>query len=798
MNVLISYKWLREYLDTKLSPEEFARLTTDAGNSVEYLRDVAREFDKMIVGKVIEIKNHPNADKLKIAKTKIGSKKTVEIVCGGENLAEGQKVIVALPGAKVRWHGEGELIELEEVEIRGVKSFGMICAANEIGFGKLPQGKKDIWDVSDITDATPGTLAAEALGVDDVIFDIEVTTNRPDCRSIIGQAREGYAITGANFDWQAEDISVLSNKGKGPEVKVDEAELCPKYEAVEISGVEIGPSPWWLQVRLLMAGFKPVNNVVDVTNYVLHEYGQPLHAFDADTLEGGIVVRKAKKGEKIIALDDAEYELEKNMLVIADQKKPVAIAGVIGGMETGTSEKTTRIIIESANFNSVSIRKTAMSLGIQTDSSQLFGKGLSTEATRPALERAVQLITEIAGGKVVGSVKTHRSSLYKAPMLAFSPNQANALMGITIPEEEMIGMLERLGFSLTKAGKKYKVTVPYWRDIDVDASVDFTEEIARLYGYSNIPSVLPVGEAASIAQDPIIYWERRVKEALRGAGLSESYSYSFISAKELEQYSIPLENAVKLADPLSEDHAYMRPTLIPSMLSAVSMNQHDITAATLFELAPVYIPNKKDIPDQKMRLTLCVYGENTEEVVLRAKGVLERLVRECGIRTLRLERESFGPHWHPSRSAILWLGDHEHVGMIGQIGTATAKAFDLDVTTAIIDIDFDLWIKHASTSKSYKPVPDFPAVKRDLAVVLDEKIEYAHIAEALKATSGLLHEVELFDVYQGQGVEKEKKSLAMHLSFRDQNRTLEAGEVDEEIKTLTKMLKDRFDGIIRS
>lgn len=799
MNILTSYNWIKEYLDTDLAPEEFARLTTGSGNSVEYAHDLAKTYENMVVGEVLEVKPHPDADKLRIAMTNVGTE-TVQIVCGGENLAEGQKVVVALPGAWVKWHGEGEPVELKKTKIRGQESVGMICAVEEVGFEKLAHGGKDIWDITSLTDAKAGTPIADALDLNDVIFDIEVTTNRPDCKSVIGQAREGGAVTRAEFTWKPAELPAIPAGAAALSVSVEDAELCEKYEAIRIDGVSVQPSPWWLQKKLLLAGLKPINNIVDITNYILHEYGQPMHAFDADKIQGGEVhVRRANAGEKIAALDGETHELTENMLVIADARAPIAIAGVIGGMESGTGEETTSILLESATFNPVSTRRTARALNIQTDSSLLFEKGLSTESTTPALARAVQLVLELAGGTIASDVFTYESVPYAPLSFAFDPERAAELIHADLSEHDMLGILHRLGFqSSLKKGKKYSMAVPYWRDHDIEDSIDFVEEIARVYGYDRIPSILPVGELAPAERDPMILWERRAKEVLRGAGLSEAYSYAFVSRQQLSAYGIAESEAVAIHNPLSSDHSHMRPSLVPSMMSTIAVNHREIPEAALFEIAPVYEPQKEEIPTHRMRLLVAVYGKDGGMTFRKAKGILLRLAREMGIRTLRLERNVADARLHGGRSASVWLGEHEHAGIIGEVSPQVAEAFDVDARTVIVELDFELMVAHARTAKSYHAIPQFPEVKRDLAVVVSERVEYAELEYKLKETSGLIREVELFDIYRGKGVDEGKKSLAMHLSFRAEGRTLESDEVDVEMARLRKMLETAFNATMRS
>ena len=801
MNILISYNWLKEHLETELSAAEFAAKTTNIGNSVEHMQDLANAFDHICVGVIKSVKPHPNADKLRIVEVDLGDS-SVDIVCGGSNLIEEHKVVVALPGAKVKWHGEGDLVEIVETSLRGVKSYGMICGVDEIGFEKLPHAEKEIWDLTEFVDAEAGTPLAVALGLEDTIFDIEVTSNRPDCMSVIGQAREGGAATGDEFRELAEGVNVKTTQkfasAERPTVHVSEKELCPKYTAVRCEGITVGPSPWWLQKKLLLAGHRPINNVVDITNYILHEYGQPLHVFDADTLEGDeINVRKAVAGEKMKALDGKEYALTADMLVIADAKKPVAIAGVMGGEETGSTLTTKNIIIECATFNPVSIRKTARALNLYSDSQLLFEKGLSVEATEPALYRAISLIKELAQPQAISDLETVEATKYVPRVFSFDPEKANALMGLEMKEKDMIATLEQLGFEAKKQKKAFEVTVPYWRDHDVEASVDFVEEIARVYGYEKFPSHLPTGEPPLREADPALLWQSRVKNILKGAGLTETYSYSFVSEKQLEQYGFKASDAIHLKNPLSVDQAFMRPSLAPTMLTTIVENQARFTEADLFEIAPVYLKNGIELPVQPLRAVLATYGKDADALFLRAKGILERLFVETGITGWKLDRTNLDSmRWHAGRSAQILIGDVV-VGTIGQVSRTVDFASGLDTTAVLVDLDFEKLLSFFSNKKSFTSLPLYPIVKRDLAFVVSDRTEFESIERAVKAISPLVETLELFDVYRGKGVEEGKKSLAIHLSFRAADRTLATEDADALTQKICLLLEKDFGATMR-
>ena len=809
MNILISYNWLKEYLDTDLTVEEFAQKTTNSGNSVERMHDYAKALAHVVVGEINVVKPHPNADKLRVCEVNIGET-VVEIVCGGVNLIEGHRVVVALPGAKVRWHGEGDLVEITESTLRGVKSFGMICGVDEVGFESLPHAEKEIWDLTELTDAPAGTTLAKALDLDDVVMDIEVTSNRPDCMSVVGQAREGAAVVGSKL---RELKSLKGWKGMidAPRVSVLDQELCPKYSAVRLEGITVGPSPWWLQKKLILAGLKPINNVVDITNYVLHEYGHPLHVFDADKLDGSeIVVRRAVEGEVMKALDGKEYKFTTDMLVIADATKPVAIAGVMGGEETGATESTTNIIIESATFNPVSVRRTARALNLYSDSQLLFEKGLSAQSTDAAIARAIELVSEIAFPKAVSSVSIVEAAEYEPRVFPFDPAKANALMGIEMQADEMIATLERLGFDAKKHRDAYNITVPYWRDHDIEASVDFVEEIARVYGYDRFSSVLPLGAPPVRESDRALVWQARVKELLKGAGLVETYSYSFVSEKQLVNYGFKTDEAIHLKNPLSVDQAYMRPSLVPTMLTNIVENQAVFSEADLFEIAPVYLPRANELPEQPLRLIVAVYGKaDAEKLFLRTKGILTRLFDETGVTDspsssrkglgggVMLDRIVDSSRFHAGRSARVLL-ENKPIGTIGQVSRSVEFSFGLDVNAIILELDFEALLEHFSTAKTFVPLPQFPSVKRDLAFVLADRTEYASIERAIEKIDSSIVSVELFDTYRGKGIDPGKKSLGVRVEFRAADRTLESAEVDGWMNLLRKMLETEFGATMRA
>ncbi len=611
--------------------------------------------------------------------------------------------------------------------------------------------------------------------------------------SIVGQARETFACgLGKTIEKEIKKRSEI--KKADFKVAVKDKDLCPRYQAVVIEGVKVKSSPWWMQKRLLFSGHRPINNVVDITNYVLHELGQPLHAFDADKIQGNeIIVRTAKKGELIQALDGNSYELNSSMLVIADKQNPIAIAGVMGGELSGTTDTTTRIVIESANFNPTSVRRTARALNLYSDSSSLFEKGLSTESTEGAMERAIELICELTGGKVVSQIYDERAETYKPLVFLYRPEKINQTIGMEIPEKEQKSILEKLGFAISDS----KAVVPFWRDHDIENEIDLSEEIVRVYGYDNIPSMLPEGVIPLVLPDKKIILERNLKQILKGAGVSESYSSAFTNASTLEKFGIEVGDVVKIENPLSDELAYIRSSLIPSMLNIIEQNQHRFEAAALFEIAHVHHPRKDDIPKEDWRLLIAEYGpDGGEQVFLFAKGILERVLREVGVSEVRFESTEKEAHFHPGRTAEVFVKD-QSIGYIGEVAPIYQKAFGVDRRVVLADINLDLVLPQIGSQKYYSPLPEFQETKRDLSFVVEERVIFEDLHKKIQDVDELIEDATFVDVYQGKGIENGKKSITFRLSLRAQDHTLSSEEADVVMKKVEKMLNDRFEAIIR-
>lgn len=821
MNSLVSYDWLKEYVKLKETPDEFARRMSLSGPAVEKIYPQGTDLENIVVGRVVELKPHPNADKLKIAMTDVGLDKPLHIVCGGSNLLKDQWVAVALLGAKVKWHGQGDPIVLEPVEIRGVPSEGMICASTEIGLGDAFQNSERMildlgaelgWnDAAHPKTPKTGTPLADVLGLShDVVMDIEVTSNRPDCMGMVGLAREASAILNRQFLWKEPALQkavakVAKAKGVAVPVKISAKKQCPRYMAAKISGVKVEPSPWWLKRRLMSAGLRPINNIVDISNYVMLELGQPTHIFDAATVKGAIDVRLARLGEKLQALDGKTYDLDDTVLLIADDEKPIALAGVMGGEQTGTTVKTTDVIIECASFDPVTIRRGARKVNLQSDAQLRFEKGLSTAALPEAMARTIGLVLELAGGVLAGPIADVGVTKYKPLRFSTTVDEVDSLIGIKVPKTEMVARLRRLGFKVTTAGKTVKAEVPWWRDHDIELGRDLVEEIARIEGYANIPGQIPFGLKPR-PMAPELVWEKYARDILKGAGLTEVYTYSFVSKDLLAKAEYDPAHMLHVQNPLTQEFEVMRTTLLPSILQTAAENVERFPEQRLFEVSNVYYPKTKheergageaawsDLPNEQLEASMLFLG--MREPWRAAKGAVEHLLAEMGITDVtwrRLENDTF---WHPGRSVQAYAKDRL-IATVGELSPKIAKNFKFETPVALVDMPFGSFVNLATLTRAYVPLPAFPEAKRDLAVVVDYRVEFADLEKAIRETAHLLTAVDWFDTYRGDKLPPEKKSVAVHLTFSAPDRTLESKEVDGMMDAVLLALEEKFKAEVR-
>lgn len=794
MNILASYQWLKEYATLKETPEQFAAKVSLSGPGVERLYPQAPLYDGMFVGHVQSVETHPNADKLRLAKVDLGSR-TITVVCGGSNLEANQWIVVALPGSKVRWHGEGDLIELKPTEIRGVASEGMICAANEIGlFDAFPHGERDILDLGkafaqEKPHFKPGQSLAAFLDLEhDVIADIEVTTNRPDAMGMVGLAREAATILQHPFTWKAPKIK----EGKGKlAVHVAEKKICPRFSAIRIDGVRVGPSPWWMKRRLLSAGQRPINNLVDITNYILLELGRPMHVFDAGKLTGGLSVRYAKPGETLKALDGKTYELSEKHIVVADEVGPQSIAGIMGGEESGVTLDTTSVIFECAVWDHVYIRRAARDLNLSSDSQSLFEKGLSTESCPIGMARAIELCLELAGGTVSSVLADVEAHKYKPLTFTTSLEEVQTIMGVDISLSEVKDTLTRLGFTIRVVGKKIHATVPWWRDHDIESGRDLVEEVARVYGYARIPATYPSALTPKV-MDRALALERDVRTFAMSAGYSETFNYSFISRELAEKAGFDPAKMLHIQNPLSSDFEFMRTSLMPSVLQTVTENQERFREQHLFELANVYYlrdGKNQDLPLERPECVTAVLNQNG--AFAETKGFVEGLCELLGIKNLAWKPLTQDTFWHPGRTAQLFVGEHL-LATIGEIHPQITERFKIDGRVTSAHLMLEECFELARPTKTYTSIPVFPEAKRDTAFLVERDTTVESIAAVIRSASPLVRSVEWFDTYRGQGVPEDKKSLAFHLSFSVADRTLETAEVDAAMQAIETLLTETF------
>ena len=809
MNSLVSYKWLSEHVDlADIVPEEFARRISLSGPAVEKIHRRDAFLGSVVVGIIKEVNSHPDADKLRVCMVDIGEKELAQIVCGGSNLEVGQYVAVAKVGASVLWHGEGEPVMLEPVKLRGVESQGMICGANEIGLADaFPHEEKEILDLKkEIPElkAKAGAPLADILDLaKDVVMDIEVTSNRVDAMGIIGMAREASTILEKPFTWKPSDLP-KAPKASAKELKISvlEPALCPRYMGVRIKGVKNGNSPWWIKDRLMSAGLNSISLLVDITNYILLEYAQPMHVFDVARLQSkdetpSLSVRMAQVGEKMVALDGNEYELDDRSLIIADHAGPVALAGVMGGERSGAYADTEDIILECATFDAVSIRRTARRVNLYSDSQLRFEKGLSTEAVPPAMAKAIELILELAGGEVV-SVIDERKGKYKPETFSISTKEVNGRIGIEIPKKKQIAILKSLGFEVSEKKKDVlSAVVPWWRDHDIEDAVDLIEEIARVYGYVNIPAVLPVGDQTPRQENPMMLWEDKIKDIAKGAGLTECYTYSFVSEYLLERAGFSSKNALRVLNPLTEEFAIMRTSLLPSLLQVIAENQERFNEQMIFESANVYYPSAgqkegawTELPSEEREFASAILAG--EKSFVKAKGFVEHLLEEIGIGDLYWERMEEPGFWHPGRTVQVFQGEHL-IATIGEVAPHILSAFKIDQRLAMIHMPLKESLLHARAHKGYVSPNPFPESKRDLAIVVGEEIEYGTVSASILSVDPLISDVEWFDTYRGKGLPDGKKSLAMHITFASPERTLTSDAVDGIMKRILQVLKNTVD-----
>ncbi|MCC6643135.1 phenylalanine--tRNA ligase subunit beta [Candidatus Peregrinibacteria bacterium] len=797
----ISVNWLKNYvnIDSQTDWKAFEELLTIRTAEVEEIIDLAGSFDQMVIGKIESISAHPDADKLRVTKTNVGSE-TLQIVCGASNIFEGQTVAVALSGSQVRWHGEGDLVELKPTKIRGVESNGMICAASEIGLKDEVDG---ILDLSHLN-LKPGTPLAEALNKNDIIIDIEnkTLTHRPDLWGHYGIAREIAAITDEKLKAPAFHTKYDQKLPIVIPVTVENPEACPRYLTLTIEGIEVGPSPDWLRTALENTGNRSINNIVDATNFVMLELGNPLHAFDTNKIAGGkIIVRQAKKAEKIETLDNESKELDPGMLIIADAEKPLAIAGIKGGLHSGISHETTSITLEAANFNPISTRKTSTKLGIRTEAVQRFEKDLDPLLAEQALDRLVKIILDLCpNARIVSRKQDINNFTYKPRKVKLDLSRTSQKIGVEITPKLAKELLEKLEFEVTlpktKSSTTIEVAIPSFRATkDINHQDDLVEEIARLYGYEKIPATLP--EVAIRPARPNT--ERREKHLIRDVfslelGFKECVNYSFYSLKTLQKAGLNEADHLKIRNYLSEEQTHLRTSLIPNLLHSAHENLKHFDSFNLYEIGRSYRNIQQYFPLEEKHLAGLVLlpKKDRQEPFYLAKSALNLLLRRLQITSLQYQRASNpdqNPLAHPNKSAV-WINPRTKQPLIElfSLHPAIAANFDLDkYQVACFNLHYTELHALPRAELRYRSIPRFPAIEFDISAIVDAEKEVAEFEKSIrKADQNLIHNVELFDFYQGSNIPEGKKSLAYRITLQAPDRTLtdaDMKQIQEKILT---------------
>ncbi|MDD6213606.1 MAG: phenylalanine--tRNA ligase subunit beta [Firmicutes bacterium] len=784
----VPMSWFNDYTDMSgISPKEYNDAVTMTGSKVETIENMGKDIKNVVTGKILEITEHPDSDHMVICRVDVGDE-VLKIVTGAPNVKVGQIVPVAkndsyLPGG----------VHIKTGKLRGVESCGMLCSHEELGLSESDLDRKPEYGILILPDNTKiGVDIRDVFGLNDEVIEYEITSNRPDCFSVIGLARETAATFKRPFSVPHPKFSENSeNIADTLSVTVESPEKCIRYSAKMIKNVKIGPSPKWMVHRLKACGVRSINNIVDITNYILLEYGQPMHAFDLRDLSGNkIVVRDARDGEIIKTLDEQDRELNHNDLVISDGEKSVAIAGVMGGFNSEVKDDTTTVVFESATFDAVTVRLTAQKVGLRTEASSRYEKGLDANNTIPALERACELVEQLGCGEVVGGMIDIKGNIKQPKTLKFRPEKINAFLGIDISSEEMAGYLRTIEFDVDM--EKMELTAPSFRP-DIECEADVAEEVARFYGYDKIPATPLSGEATEGKRSPLQICRDDISSVLVAQGMNEICTYTFRSPGEFDKLRLPadspMRNVIKISNPLGEDTSIMRTTTISSMLTAMAYNySHKNEAVKLFEIGKVFIPTEAGkLPDEQEKLTIGMYGKGID--FFDIKGAVEAVLAGINVSNVTYRAVTDNPTFHPGRTAEILING-EPAGVMGEIHPDAANNFDIDTECYVAEIDLIKIFNNINRSVKFKPLPKFPAVERDIAILVDKTVAVGDLeATIVKASGKLLDSIKLFDVYEGERIPDGKKSVAFAISFRDPERSLTNEEINKVFKKITKDLE---------
>ena len=792
MNTTLS--WIKAYVpDLTCTAQEYTDAMTLSGTKVEGYEAADRDLDKIVIGQIEKIEKHPDSDHLIICQVNVGAE-TIQIVTGAPNVKEGDKIPVVLDGGRVAGNHDGKMteggIQIKKGKLRGVESNGMMCSIEELGSSRefYPEAPEyGIYIFPE--DAVVGADAIEELGLHDVTFEYEITSNRVDCFGVIGIAREAAATFGKEFHPPVvTPTGNAENASDYVKVTVKDTDLCPRYCARVVKNIRIAPSPKWMQRRLAAAGIRPINNIVDITNYIMEEYGQPMHAYDYDQLAGHeIIVRRAAKDEKFVTLDEQERTLDENVLVICDGEKSVGIAGIMGGANSMITDDVKTMLFEAACFDGTNIRLSSKRIGLRTDASAKFEKGLDPNNAEEAINRACQLIEELGAGEVVGGIVDVYPTVKEPVRIPFEPERINALLGTDISAEEMLGYFKKIDLGYDE--KTNEIIAPTFRQ-DLFRTADLAEEVARFFGYANIPTTLPTGEATT-GKLPFDLRVRAVAQDIAEfCGFSQGRMYSFESPKAFEKLMLPadspLRNAIKIMNPLGEDFSIMRTQSVNGMLTSLGFNySHRNKNVRLYELGNIYIPKAlplTELPDERVQFTLGMYGEGD---FFTMKGVIEEFLDKLGITGRKSYRPNSGKTFlHPGRQANVYYGD-KLLGFLGEVHPLVASAYGIGEKAYIAVLDMPTVTELATFDRKYAGIAKFPAVSRDISMVVPKQVLAGEIEDVIIQRGGkILESCQLFDIYEGAQIRSGFKSMAYSITFRAKDRTLEEGDITAAMKKI--------------
>ena len=799
----VSIKWLKQYIDINMPASELARRLTLAGIEPKQVIYTG-SWDNVVIGRIEAINRHPNADRLNLVTVDIGEIDKPTVVCGAPNVAVGAKIAFGKVGARIYDPHSGQLATLKPAKIRGIESSGMCLSEKELGISDNHEGILIL-----PPEAPIGMSLNEYMG--DTILDLEVTPNRPDCLSVIGIAREAAALTGQQIRLSEpvyeETGEPIQNK---IDVEIQASDLCLRYCASLVTGVHIGESPAWMQERLMAAGQRPINNVVDITNYVMLEYGQPLHAFDYTALQGKkIIVRRAREGEKIMSLDGVERELTGDMLVIADSVRPVAIAGVMGGANSEVIEQTSMILLEAANFKASNIHYTSRTLRLSSESSMRFERGIRPELAIPALKRATQLLIEICGGQAARGIIDIYPGRQELNPITMPLSLIKRTLGIEFRKEQVLNVLVSLGFdcNFDQTHTAIIARAPYWRS-DIKLPVDLVEEVARIIGYDKIPTVLPGDPIPPANPDPLVLLKQEVCQILVGFGFQNIVTQSLVGTdlvnKLLPEPDEDAYKTVRVANPMTAEQEFLRPTLRGNLIAAFASNRRfEENGIRLFEVSRIYSPRENRLPEEKENLCGIMGGRREDrschsgnDIIdfFDVKGVIEGLLEKLGVQASF--EPSKDPGLHPIKQAEVIIGG-TRIGVLGELHPKVARNFDINESVFLFEIDINTLMPLTLKERVYQPLPRFPAVVRDIALVVNREISHKQIAEILNGFS-LIKKVEIFDIYTGEQVPPGKKSMAYRLTFQSPDRTLKDEEINGVMKGILNKLSKEVGAVLRA